>query len=315
MSPSKAVQDLRVGPPLLLHVLLRVRVDDHIPEGTDGNEVHLRDKVDLVRRRQGDGALDERPEPPDDAEQRRLPATIWARDQHALAALHLEVQVLHEERAVGLVHGDMLELQIRAPLELRGVRTAPRCRDLLAELLRPPKQTGHESAHSARKAAQSADTVRELEQVLDGRRHGLHVAPSRCVVGSDLVCGVSVHPVQSEAQRSRQQEQPDDCHEVFVQILPDRFRVEGQQNRPMAVIQQPAKVHVQHPSLRSFAAGESNLLAIRNQLRVGSAEPPLKVLLFSGQFAEWWQGHRRDARCKSKPTVQSQRRRQSLHTA
>ncbi len=38
-----------------------------------------------------------------------LTAAVGAGDEHAAAALHGEVEVLHEERAVGLVHRHVLE--------------------------------------------------------------------------------------------------------------------------------------------------------------------------------------------------------------
>mmetsp|Transcript_10340 Transcript_10340/g.29983 ORF Transcript_10340/g.29983 Transcript_10340/m.29983 type:complete len:432 (+) Transcript_10340:396-1691(+) len=313
--PPETGQDLLVRPPLCVHFLFGLGVDDHIPQGADGHKVHLRHKVDLLRGGHGDRALHERPQALEHSKERGLPTAVWARHEDTLPALYGEVQVLDEERPVGLIHRDVLESQRGALPEPRGVRAAPRCGDFILELLRPPQQAGHQSAHPARQAAESPHAVCQLEQVLNSCGHRLHVAPCRRVVRSDLICGVPVHSVQAEPERAGEEEEADNCHEVLIQVLPDDLGLEGELNGPEAVIEQIAEVLVQDSPLWLLSAREGDLLAIRDEFRMRGSEFALEVLLLRGQLAEGRQSDRGDAGCDGEPSVQGQGRRQALHAA
>mmetsp|Transcript_28065 Transcript_28065/g.63461 ORF Transcript_28065/g.63461 Transcript_28065/m.63461 type:complete len:202 (-) Transcript_28065:604-1209(-) len=67
MCPPQTLQDLFVCPPLLLHGLTGVRVDDKVAQSSDRNEVDLSEEVDFFLRWHRDGPANQRPQLADDA--------------------------------------------------------------------------------------------------------------------------------------------------------------------------------------------------------------------------------------------------------
>ena len=65
--------------------------------------------------------------------------------------------------------------------------------------------------------------------------------------------------------------------------------------------------------LRLFAAQEGNLLAVRDQLRMGAAELPIQLLLPRCQLPEGRQCHRGDHRGHREPPIEGQRCSEALH--
>mmetsp|Transcript_39528 Transcript_39528/g.123108 ORF Transcript_39528/g.123108 Transcript_39528/m.123108 type:complete len:632 (-) Transcript_39528:93-1988(-) len=313
--PLQARVDVRVGAARRQHLRARLRVDHEVAQRAHGHEVHLREEVDLVLRGHGDGALHERPELADHAEEAGLATTVGARDEHALPAAHREAQVLDQERAVGLVDRDVLEAEVLAAPVGRRMWSLLRRLDLSLQHGRPLLEARHEGAHAGRQAAEAAHAVRELEEVLDGGGHGLHVAPGGGEVLRNLLGGVGGHAVHPQAQRPREQEQADDRDEVLVQVLPHDFGVVCQTRGEALVRQEPLEVPVQHPELGGLAAQEGDLLAVGDEVGVRCAQAALELLLLRRKLAKGRQRHGAHAGSQGKPGVERQRREEALHAA
>lgn len=70
LGPGKALVNLVVGAALAAHVLARHRIDYQVAQRPHRHEVDLREEVDFLVCRHGDGAGNEGPELADDAEER-----------------------------------------------------------------------------------------------------------------------------------------------------------------------------------------------------------------------------------------------------
>ena len=85
----------------------------------------------------------------------------------------------------------------------------------------------HERIHAYREAGELSDTVGELKEVLDRGRDGLHVLPRRDEVGRDRRAGQVLRIRKlagAEADWATHEEEADDSHEIFVEVLADHLR-------------------------------------------------------------------------------------------
>mmetsp|Transcript_37347 Transcript_37347/g.72945 ORF Transcript_37347/g.72945 Transcript_37347/m.72945 type:complete len:290 (-) Transcript_37347:863-1732(-) len=289
---------------------MRVRVRHKVPQRPDRHEIDLRQKVNLLLWRHGDGTRHERPELANDPKQRRLPTAVGASNQDPFAPLHRKVEVPNQESAIGTVHRHVLKPQI---LSLFEHGRHPSSRNLLGKHRGAPLKPPHQVRHPARKPRQPPDAVGELEKVLNGRRHSLHVAPCADKVCRYLDRRRRVHPIEPKPHRAGDEYQTDDRDEVLVEILPHTLRVEVEPGALAEVIQQGVEAVVQLLLLRRIPPQERHLLAVGDERRVRPAQLPLQLLLPRSELPKGRQRDRRHARGKRKPAVEGERRREALH--
>eukprot|EP00446_Apocalathium_sp_SHHI-4_P017449 CAMPEP_0177285332 /NCGR_PEP_ID=MMETSP0367-20130122/73013_1 /TAXON_ID=447022 ORGANISM="Scrippsiella hangoei-like, Strain SHHI-4" /NCGR_SAMPLE_ID=MMETSP0367 /ASSEMBLY_ACC=CAM_ASM_000362 /LENGTH=153 /DNA_ID=CAMNT_0018742465 /DNA_START=285 /DNA_END=743 /DNA_ORIENTATION=+ len=90
-----------------LYLLATLRVDHYVSQSAHGHKDILRHEVQIQISGLGDLPLHQRPQPTEHSKQARLAAAVGTGDEHALAGLDGEVQILHQESAVGLVNRDV----------------------------------------------------------------------------------------------------------------------------------------------------------------------------------------------------------------